>query len=467
MLCTTIDEAGAQAVEAPAASIEGVVYDSLITGGPLKGATVYVIGTNLAATTDAKGRFAIGAVAAGDYSLTFAHPTFDSAGVQAPQVATRVVASSKVRVTLATPQGATLIKASCRGPKAERTGLLLGVVRDAEAGTPLPGARVVSRWFELSIDKNGVARYETPEIAAIADANGVFRLCGAPSDIPVLVRARFNSQESGRIEVYFPGSAVAFRDFAISTTDTAARQLPDSLTEVSIDSTAFVSSRGAGIVRGAVRDANGRPVPNARVGLLDRAAVVLTNADGGFTLPDLPSGTQTLEVRAIGFAPLRQTIVMRAGQPAEVRPTLARAAQSLSPVSILGARVSGRLTKAGFNDRRKFGLGFFMNADEIEKKSGIYLGDVLRFAPGVAMAYTQKGRIFTMRSNWGGERCLPTYFLDGSRWFALEGSPILELERYIQLHDLEAVEVYAGGASTPAQFDGGNGCGSVVFWTKQ
>ena len=41
---------GAQNVEAPAGTIEGIVYDSLLTRGPLRGATVYVIGTTLVAT---------------------------------------------------------------------------------------------------------------------------------------------------------------------------------------------------------------------------------------------------------------------------------------------------------------------------------------------------------------------------------------------------------------------------------
>ena len=53
---------GAQNVEAPAGTIEGIVYDSLLTRGPLRGATVYVIGTTLVATTDSRGRFAISGV---------------------------------------------------------------------------------------------------------------------------------------------------------------------------------------------------------------------------------------------------------------------------------------------------------------------------------------------------------------------------------------------------------------------
>ena len=104
--------------------------------------------------------------------------------------------------------------------------------------------------------------------------------------------------------------------------------------------------------------------------------------------------------------------------------------------------------------------------EEIAKKGGVYLGDVLRYAPGVMASYTPKGRVFTMRSTATGDRCLPTYFLDGHRWFALDGSPILELERFMNLNDLAAVEVYRSGAGLPMQFDTGSGCGSVVFWTK-
>jgi hypothetical protein len=107
-----------------------------------------------------------------------------------------------------------------------------------------------------------------------------------------------------------------------------------------------------------------------------------------------------------------------------------------------------------------------MDADEIAKKNGIYLGDVLRYAPGVTPQYTSRGRIFTMRSTANGDRCLPNYFLDGHRWFALEGSPILELERFMTLNAIDGVEVYRSGAGMPMQFDTGNGCGSVVFWTK-
>ena len=145
-----------------AGSVEGTVFDSLFVKRPLRGATVYVIGATLTATTDSRGRFTIDGVPEGDHSLTFAHPIFDSAGVQAPQVSVHVSAGATARVAIATPRGSTLLRAACPGPRAEQTGLLMGVVRDVDSGAPLSDARVASRWFELTLDRQG-RRYDVLE----------------------------------------------------------------------------------------------------------------------------------------------------------------------------------------------------------------------------------------------------------------------------------------------------------------
>jgi len=462
---------GAQAVPPSSAeatgAIEGTVYDSLITKAPLARATVYLVGTTFVAQSDSRGRFALDGVPAGEHTVTFAHPVLDSAGVQAPQVAVRVPAAGTTRVKVATPKGESLVKAMCPGPRGEQTGLLLGTVRDADTGAPLSGARVISRWFEMTIDKRG-AHYETLQASAVGDDAGVFRLCGVPADIPVLVRATSGEQQSGRVEIYFSGSEVAFRDFTVSQRDTAARIVADSLLEKgSSDSVAVALPRGSAVVRGVVRDQSGRPLANVNVGLLDRPGTVATDADGRFTLGGVPAGTQTMEVRAIGFALARRVVALRSGAPTETVVSLDRAAQSLATVRVLGDRSSSRYSRTGFEDRMRRSMGWFMTGDEIERKSGIYLGDVLRYAPGLIPNYTRAGRAYKMRANWGGEHCTPTYYLDGVRWIPLDKDPILELERFISLRDVYGMEVYGGQAGTPAQFDVGSGCGAVVIWTKR
>jgi hypothetical protein len=448
--------------------IQGTLYDSLLTKGPLPGATIYLVGSNFTATTDRRGHFEILDVPAGEHTLTFSHRAFDAAGVQTPQLTVRVPAANKVRINVATPSGLSVIKATCGGtPLAEKTGLLLGVVRDVDTGGPLPDARVSSRWFELTIEKNG-PRYETLETAATTDQGGVFRLCGVPADIPVMVRASLGGQQSGRVEVYFSGADVAFRDFAVSLRDSAARIVADSLVEGVADSATVAIAQGSAFVRGIVRDQNGRPLPNVSLSLLDRYQRAVTDSSGRFALRGVPAGSQTVELRAIGFAPARRVMVLRSDTPADTVFILDRAAQTLAAVHVLANR-SGSRSFGGFEDRRRRGLGFFMEADEIVRKSGIYLGDVLRFAPGLMATYTQKGRVFTMRAGYTGKRCSPAYFLDGIRWYALDpdSNPILEMEHFLAIRDVAAVEVYSGGAETPIQFDSGTGCGVVLFWTKR
>jgi len=447
-------------------SVEGTVFDSLLVKGPLRGATVYVIGATLTTTTDSRGKFTIDNVPDGDHVLTFAHPLFDSASVQAPQVSVHVSPGGKTRVAIATPRGATLVRATCGGTQADQTGLLMGLVRDVDSGAPFPGARVASRWFELTLDRQGRRHYEVLETAATTDVAGVFRLCGVPNDVPVFVRAQSGTQQTGRVEVYFNGSDVAFRDFAISLGDTAAHAVPDSLLETSEDSTAVEPPRGTALVRGVIRDDNGRPLGNARVGVMDRRGTVATDADGRFSLAGVPAGTQTLEVRAIGYAPNRRAVVLRSGRTTETTMSLDRAPQRLESVRVLGKADSRYLVNSGFDDRRRRSLGWFMTADEIQKQSGIYLGDALRTAPGLIANYSTKGRTFSMRPMAGGHRCTPAYYLDGVRWFPLDQDPILELEKFVPLRDLVGVEVYASVAKAPAQFDPNTGCGAVVFWTK-
>ena len=57
-----VQAVGQEPVTTPGGTIEGTIYDSLLTRGPLKGATVYVVGTNQVVTSDVRGRFSIARV---------------------------------------------------------------------------------------------------------------------------------------------------------------------------------------------------------------------------------------------------------------------------------------------------------------------------------------------------------------------------------------------------------------------
>jgi hypothetical protein len=204
------------------------------------------------------------------------------------------------------------------------------------------------------------------------------------------------------------------------------------------------------------------------VTLLDRPSRVRTDSAGRFFILGAPAGSQTLELRAIGFAPARRVLSLRGNAVATVDLMLDRAAQNLATVRVLGNRARSRVSRNGFDDRRRSAAGWAMDAEEIARTGAIYAGDLLRKAPGLAPQYNRRGeRTYTMRGGWQGGRCAPTYYLDGMRWYAMTGPAIVELDHFITTHELYGIEVYAGGASTPAQFDVGNGCGVVLFWTKR
>ena len=63
----------------------------------------------------------------------------------------------------------------------------------------------------------------------------------------------------------------------------------------------------------------------------------------------------------------------------------------------------------------------------------------------------------------GSRPCEPPIFLDGVRY----RSHGLGIDRLLSTRDVEAVEVYAGYASTPLQFQTLERCGAVVIWTRR
>ena len=88
-------------------------------------------------------------------------------------------------------------------------------------------------------------------------------------------------------------------------------------------------SDGQTVIAGVVRDAAGRPVPEARVDIVagpgpfpDIAA--LTDAGGGFALAAPAPGTYEIEAAADGFRPTRESVAVAPGRPARVVLVLSR-----------------------------------------------------------------------------------------------------------------------------------------------
>src|SRR6476659_1535116 len=63
---------------------------------------------------------------------------------------------------------------------------------------------------------------------------------------------------------------------------------------------------------------NGVPIPGATVTFSkgDQSLVTITDANGGYAVPDLPDGTWTVQVEMLGFATAKQDITPAPNAPA-------------------------------------------------------------------------------------------------------------------------------------------------------
>src|SRR5690348_4571242 len=149
-------QGAAEASDSTTTTVSGTVYDSVMHA-PLAAANVQLVDAKnpsriYNAFTDSLGRFTMPAVVPGRYAAGFFHPSVDALGIETPLVGVDVVAGHPLSLALAIPGPGVIASALCgaRAP-GDSSGALVGLVRDADTGTPLAGARVVVSWLEINI----------------------------------------------------------------------------------------------------------------------------------------------------------------------------------------------------------------------------------------------------------------------------------------------------------------------------
>ena len=203
------------------------------------------------------------------------------------------------------------------------------------------------------------------------------------------------------------------------------------------------------------------PIANARVLLLgvDGRSATASEA-GAFAIDSLPSGTWTVEARAIGFAPSRSTAQLTTRRTAEARIVMAKQTAQLDRVVVMGRRMAPatRALTDALDRTHRYG-GTLISPADIERRQPIYPTDLLRTIPGMQVLFSSAGSIIRGR---GG--CTPRVLLDGMP--IQNGAD--DLDRLLPTSDVMAVEVYRGLIG-PAEFGGpgGGGCGTVAVWTKR
>lgn len=232
---------------------------------------------------------------------------------------------------------------------------------------------------------------------------------------------------------------------------------------VATSSPAQIGEFGTGGIRGVVRDSAGLGITGVQVTISRSTLKFETDEQGQFQLAKVPAGPISLHFRRLGFRPDTIDLTVLAGKTVPLDVNLNRAAISLDPVVITG-RTALTGWRAGFYSRKDRGGGHFITREEIDRRNPGTLTDMFRMIPG-ARIVTGRG-IIPNQIRFRGERCAPLTWLDGAPLTAGE----FDLDA-LSPRSIEAMEIYAGSGTIPAQFHVSSSitsqCGTIVIWSRE
>lgn len=439
--------APAQAETAGKAQISGTVVDSL-NGGYLAGAEVVIQGAKATFVTDSIGRFNADGLPPGEYQVGIFHPLLDTFGISLATRPFHVGPDSASYIALAVPPARTIIRNTCPArPRPEGTSAVIGQVIDPETRQPVAGAEVSIAWTKMEASKEAGVRRSPRLLRDSTGASGLFRLCGLPSSI----RATLQARRAGSVTAEIP---IAIGD---SETELFGRTLllskADSGTKVG---NAMVS--GTVILEGSLTNAG------SRVEVVGTDVVVLTNEKGEFVIRNLPSGSQVLLARHLGFGAETVPVDLSSREPKRVTIKLPKFVAVIDPV-VVTARRAGTLEKVGFSRRQKSGMGYFLDQEQIQRMRPNRLTDILRTVPGLRVTYSNGGEVVTSSRgavSFSSGDCVQ-YYLDDMLWQSAQPG---DINQFVNGSEIVAAEVYQA-TNVPAQYSRGmQACTTIVLWTK-
>jgi hypothetical protein len=218
-----------------------------------------------------------------------------------------------------------------------------------------------------------------------------------------------------------------------------------------------------------VENPGARPIANAHLSLTPDGPATTTGANGRFVLRGIRYGRYVIRFEAAGHVTRVDTMMVGAGQPADITVRLATEPLPLEPIEVTVR--SPALDRAGFYERRDLGeQGTFFTERDIERYSAMDLSDVMRRAPGAVVISEGPGRTLLRFNRTVGAGnpipgCEPAVFLDGMLIQDQLVEPrLLDFNR-VPPSAVSAMEVYVG-SNTPLQYRK-TSCGAVVIWTKR
>ena len=223
---------------------------------------------------------------------------------------------------------------------------------------------------------------------------------------------------------------------------------------------------GAAVIDGTVSDTNLVSLSDATASILGSSVHVTTGANGRFRINGLHAGEYILVVHRLGFKPVSASVQIAGADTLRMAFPLQPIATALDTVSIIGERMTARLSD--FDQRKKEGFGHFITAAEIELRGSVFMADVFRTQLSVEIADDGHGRQRLMNTRGmtgllGTGVCPFQVFVDG-----VLQPPAPDINILVKPSEVAGVEIYSGGATIPLQYKttAGSFCGVILIWTK-
>ncbi|WP_353269205.1 carboxypeptidase regulatory-like domain-containing protein [Gemmatimonas sp.] len=446
------------------------------TGLPLAGASVRLVSvidtTRIHdATLDARGRARVDSLPAGPWVLTARHARLDALGVGSVAVPFTVRAGKGVTVRAAMPSVGTLVERVCGSAATPGTGYLFGTVRTSASpratatgsALPLSAGQVTAQWPDLRVETGRVERTIVTTDVPVGE-DGRYVLCGVPTEATVRLRAVGADGASGVVTFTSSATGIVPRDLVLGRADTVVTT-PSSPQAPEDSGLVDIVLRGAGGVRGTVQTDDGRPLANAIVGLSATGLAMRTDSAGRFLLAATPTGTWTLAVQALGYAPRQQPVDLVPGDTVALVVALV-SARVMDTVQVranaMARTVLGR-NLVDFDERRKMGFGRFLTQDDFAKAEGRNILNLLTSRiPGMRTSGTGRRTLVSSRgpTSVSQRECPIRVIFDG-----MPNAGPLDLDS-IEPSTIAAAEFYTP-ATLPFQFTFGfSPCGTLLLWSR-
>lgn len=205
-----------------------------------------------------------------------------------------------------------------------------------------------------------------------------------------------------------------------------------------------------------VRDAKGRPVPDAVITFFLTGDSVRTDSSGLATVTVLADTAINITVRKLGFEPRNARVVVGRVPAFNVKVALGEAGQRLAEVEVKDY-YPGEPWRAAFEQRRKRGGGQFRDIAYFPGGRPFSMNDWFNGLPGIRTGGGTGSDINVPRCRNLG------LWIDGQHATS-PGSNYRGALRSVPAQDIAAFELYM--SNTPAQYTGqGEDC-SLLIWTR-